>query len=80
MDSSDRTSNDQLVLEGTPNEASTPLKEGIPIGGASNVHEIGEETPSEVAAALMLPPRPTDTEPSRKRLLDQVLLSSYVLP
>ena len=63
MDSPDRASNDQSVLEGTPNKASAPLDEGIPVG---------------VAAAPVLPLRPVDTEPRRKRLLDQVLLSTYV--
>ena len=67
-------------MEGAPNEADTPLEEGIPTGGPSNVDEIGEETPSGVAATSMLPPKPADTEPSRKRLPNQVLLSKYVPP
>ena len=69
MDSPDRASNDQPVLEGAPNEAGAPLEEGIPARGPSNVDEIGGEAPSGVAAAPMLPPMPADTEPSRKRLL-----------
>ena len=46
VDSLDRASNDQSVLEGAPNEACAPLKGGIPIGGPSNVDEIGDEAPS----------------------------------
>ena len=78
VDSLDRASNDQPILEGAPNEVGTmegapnevdtPLEERIPTGGPSNVDEIGEETPSRVAATLMLPPKPVDTGPSRKRL------------
>ena len=66
--------------KGTPNEASAPLDKGIPIEGPSNVAEIGEEVPLRVVAAPVLPLRPVDTEPSRKRLPDQVLLSTYVPP
>ena len=54
VDSLDRASNDQLVLEGAPNEAGTPLEEGIPDGGPSNVKKIGQEAPSRVAIAPML--------------------------
>ena len=80
MDSFYRASNDQQVLEGAPNEAGTPLDKEIPAGMPSNVDEIGEEAPSRVAAAPMLPPMPVDTEPSRKRLPDRVLLSMYLFP
>ena len=80
MDSPDRASNDQLVLKGAPNEAGAPLDEGIPAGGPSNVDEIGDEAPLGVAAAPILPPRPADTEPDRKRMPDWVLLSTYVPP
>ena len=80
MDSPDRAPNDQPVLEGAPNEADASLEEGIPAGGPLNIDEIGENAPSGVAAALMLWNRPADTEPSRKRLPDRLLLSTYVLP
>ena len=43
VDSLDRASNDQLVLEGTPNEVGALREEGIPDKGPSNVNEIGEE-------------------------------------
>ena len=76
VDSLDRATNDQPVSEGVPSEVSVPLEEGIPAGGPS-VDEIGEGSPSGVAAA---PPRPVDSVPSRRRLPDQVLLSTYVPP
>ena len=78
MDSPNRAPIDQPVLEGAPSEAGAPLEEGIPIGGPSNVDDIGDVAPSRVAATPMLLPRPTDTESSRKRSLDRVLLSTYV--
>ena len=54
------------------------MEEGILVEGHLNVYEIGEEASSGVVFALMLHPRPVDTQPSRKRLLDRVLLSTYV--
>ena len=80
MDSPDQASNDQSVLEGPPNEAGAPLEEGVLTGGPSHVDEIGEEGPSGVVAASMLRPKPTDTEPSKKRQPDLVMLSTYVPP
>ena len=80
MDSPDQAPNDQLALEGAPNEVGASLEEGIPAGGPLNVDKIGENGPSRVATAPMLPPKPADTKPSRKRLLDRLLLSTYVPP
>ena len=65
-------------MEGAPSEAGAPLEKGIPVGRPSNVDEIGEGAPSGVAATLVLPPRPADTESSRKRPPNRVLLSRYV--
>ena len=80
MNSSDRASNDQPVLEGAPNEGSAPQEEGILAKGPS-VDEIGERSPSRVAAAAPLPsPKPASTVPSKRRLHDQVLLSTYFPP
>ena len=45
VNSPDRATNDQPVLEGTPSGVGVPLEEGIPTGGPSNVYEIGEGTP-----------------------------------
>ena len=42
VDSPDPAFNDQPVLEGAPNEAGAPLKEGIPSRGPSNVDKIGD--------------------------------------
>ena len=78
MDSPNQASNDQSVLEGAHNEVGAPMEEGFPIRGPSNVNEIIEEAISGVAATPMLPPRPVNIELSRKRLPDQVLLSTYV--
>ena len=80
MDSPDPAFNDQPILEGAPSEAGAPLEKGILVCGPSNVDEIGERALSGVVSAPILPPRPVDTESSRKRLLDQVLLSTYILP
>ena len=68
VDSLDRAPNDQSALEGVPNEAGASLEEGILVGGPPNVEEIGEKPPLGVFFAPMLPPRPVDTEPSKKRL------------
>ena len=78
MDSLDRASNDQSVLEGASSEADAPLEKGISAWGPSNVDEIGEGAPSRVAATPMLLPRPVDTESTRRKMLDRVLLSTYV--
>ena len=78
MDSSDCSPNDQPALESVPNEAGASLEEGFPIGEPPNVNKIGEKAPSWVTTAPMLPPRLADTEPSRKRMPDRLLLSTYV--
>ena len=78
MDSLDRAPNDQPALEGDPNEVGASLEEGIPVEGPPYVDEIGEKALSGVAVASMLPPRPVDTVPRRKRLFDRLLLSMYV--
>ena len=80
MDSPDRAPSDHPALEGVPNEANASLEQGILVRGTRYVNEIGENSPSGVIAAPMIPPRSTDTEPSRKRLPDWLLLSMYVLP
>ena len=69
-----------VLTESTPNEADAPLKERILAGGPSNVGEIGEEAPLGVAPAPMLSTGLANTELSRKGLVDQVLLSTYVSP
>ena len=80
MDSPDPTFDYQPVLEGASSEAGAPLEEGIPTGGPSNVDGIGEGALLGVATAMTLPPKPADTESSRKKPPDQVLLSTYISP
>ena len=65
-------------MEGAPSESGAPLEEGIPVGGPSHVDEIGEEAPLGGATAPVLPPGPVDIEPSRERLPNWVMLSTYV--
>ena len=66
MDSLDQATNDQPVLEGAPSGVDAPLEEGIPIEGP-NVEEMGEGSPSGVAAAPLPLPKPIDTISSRRR-------------
>ena len=42
--------------------------------------EIGEGSPSGVAAALLPPPKPASTVPSKRRPPGQVMLSMYFPP
>ena len=79
MDSPDRASNDQSILEGAPNEDSAPQEEGILVGGPS-VNEIGEGSPSAITHAPLLLLKPANIVPSRRRPPNQVLLSTYVPP
>ena len=79
VDSPDQATNDQLVSKGAPIRVDAPLDEGIPIGGPL-VNKIGEESPSGAAAAPLPPLRYANTEPSRRRLPDQLLLSTYLPP
>ena len=67
-------------MEDTPNEAAATLEKGVPVTGPSDVDEIGEEVPTGVVDATVLSPRSMGAWSSRIRLLDQLLLSTYVLP
>ena len=78
MDSPDRAPSDHPTLEGVLNEVNASLDEGIPVGGPPNVDKIGENALLGVTAASMLPLRSAETEPSRNRLPDWLLLSTYV--
>ena len=66
-------------MEGAPKKDSAPQEEEIPTGGPS-VDEIGEGSSSGVVVALIPPPKPANTIPSRRRMSEQVLLSTYVPP
>ena len=76
MDSPNRATDDQSILR-LPQQGQFASGGGILAGGPS-VDEIGEGSPSGVAAALLPPPKPSNTIPSRRRPSDQVLLSTYV--
>ena len=80
MDSPDRAPSDQPTLEGAPNEAGATLEEGVPVVRPLDIDEIENEAPSGVANAPLLPPRPTSVGSRRKRLLDRILLNTYVPP
>ena len=69
-----------MVLEGARSEAGAPPEEGIPTRGPPNVDEIAKGAPSGVDATPVLHPRLADTESSRKKPPDRVLLSTYVPP
>ena len=79
MDSPDQASNDQSVLEGAPSKDSAPSEEGIPVGGPS-IDEIGEGSPSGVVTAPLPLPKLANSASSKRRPLDQLLLSMYVPP
>ena len=66
MDSPDRATNDQLVLERAPSGVDASLEKGIPAGGPT-VDEIREGSPSGVATAPLPPLRLAKTVPSRRR-------------
>ena len=55
-------------------EANTPLEKGVPAARPLSVKEVG------IVTAPAPPPNPIGSEPSKKRLLDWVLVSTYVPP
>ena len=80
MESSDLASSDKPALGVCLNEASTPLEEGVLAASPSNVEEVGMGAPSEVVTAPTPPPKSTDIGPSKKRLPERVIVSTYVRP
>ena len=75
MESPDRASHDQ------PSLAGASLEEGISVVSSPNVEKVGEGPPLiRVVITLVPPPKPTGTGPSKKQLLNQILLSTYVPP
>ena len=80
MESPDLASNDQPALGVCLNEANTPLEEEVPATSPPNVDEVGMGSPLGVVTAPGLPPKSTGTRPSKKRMLDQALVSTYVSP
>ena len=53
-------------------------KEGVPVTRPLDVDEIGDKAPPGVANALKLSPRSASAGSSKKRLLDRLLLSTYI--
>ena len=80
MESLDLASSDQPALGACLNEANTPLEEGVPVVSPPNVEEVRMGAPSGVVTAPTPPPKSIGAEPSKKRLLDRVLVSMYVSP
>ena len=84
MDSLDRVSNAQPTLEGppqdAPKEACAPLEDGILVGGSSGAEGVVAEAPLEVVVAPSFLTKVGSAVPRRPRMLDQLLLRSYVSP
>ena len=57
-----------------------PLEEGVLTTSPSNVAEVGTGAPSEVITTPLPPSKSTGTRPSRKRMIDWVVVSTYVSP
>ena len=77
-------SNAQPTLEGAPQdapkEAYAPLEDGILVEGSSGAEGVMAEAPLEVVVALLFSTKVRSAGPRRPRMLDQLLLSSYVPP
>ena len=78
VESPDLTSNDQLALGDLLNEAGMSLEEGVPVGSSPSVEEVGEDAPAGVVTASVPLPKLASTGPSKKRLPNRVLVSTYV--
>ena len=80
MESLDLASSDQSALGACLNEANTPLEEGVPVASPPNVKDFGMGAPSRVVTAPTPPPKSIGAGPSKNRLPDRVLVSTYVSP
>ena len=84
LDSSNRTFDAQLALEGAHQdahrEANAPMEDGIPAGDPSNVKGVMAEALLGVAAAPSSLTRLTSVGPRRLRMHDRLLLRMYVPP
>ena len=63
-----------------PLARSVPLWKRAALLGGPSVDDIGEGSPPRVVATPLPLPKPTNIVSSRKRLPDQVLLSTYIPP
>ena len=80
VESPDLASNDQLALGVCLDEANIPLEGEVPVVSPPSAEEVGMGAPSRVIIGLAPSPKPIGAEPSKKRLPDRVLVSTYVLP
>ena len=80
MESPDLASHDQPALGVCLNKTDAPPGEGVLVASPSNVEEVGTCTPSGVIATSVPPPKSTSAGPSRKRMPDRVVVSTYVPP
>ena len=79
-ESPDQASNDQLTLGVWPTEANASLDEGVPTTSPRDVEEVGINPLSGVVIAPVPLLKSIGVELSKKRLPDQVLVSTYVPP
>ena len=70
MESSDLAPSVQSALGVCLDEADTPLEEGVPAAGPSNVEKVGTGVPSGAVTTSTPPPKSTGAEPNRKWLPD----------
>ena len=80
MESPNLASNDKPALWVSLNVANMPLEWEVPAVSPPSVEEVGMGVPLGVVIALAPPPKPTVARPSKKRLPDWVLVSTYVPP
>ena len=80
VDSPNRASDAQQVLEGAFREACAPPDDGIPADGSPGVEGVVAKAPLEVAATPSFSTRLASVDPCKPRMLNRLLLSSYVTP
>ena len=76
----DLDSNTKANFKGAPKEAYAPPDDGIPVGGSPSVEGVMVEAPLEVVVAPSFLTKLASTGPPMPRILDRLLLSSYVPP
>ena len=61
-------------------EACASLEDGVPTGGPLNADGVVGEAPSEIAVVSSFSTKLANAYPRRLRMLDRLVLGSYVLP
>ena len=83
MDSPERSSGALLALEGASQDASkvacASLEDGVPTGGPPNADGVMGKAPLETTVGPSFLVRIANSGPRRPRLLDRLMLGSYVL-